>query len=228
MQWTRAQLSTLNRCLLCHAPAVAQPLCAPCLNDLPHNQVCCLQCALPLPQPGLCPDCLSHPPAFQRSLAAYCYAPPIDRLITRWKHRGDERPLALLAGALTDQLRLAYGQDDWPQRLLPVPLHPLRLIRRGFHQTVQLANRLSSNLQLPSDKRTLVRVARGPSQQGLDKRARRINLRGQFEIAGPVQGLHLALVDDVMTTGSTADTLAALLLAAGANRVDVWLLARTP
>lgn len=216
-----------NACLLCQDPC-RWLLCPACQDDLPDNGAGCQQCALPLPQPGLCPACLARPPAFDRCIAALSYQGPAAGLIRRWKHGTDGRALLLLAGLLHRQLLDAYCQDDLPELLLPVPLHPLRQARRGFHQTWQLASALSARLALPVTADGLVRTGRAHSQQGLDRKDRLKNLVGQFALRKPLAARHLALVDDVMTTGATAAVLAKLLKDHGASRVDVWLIARTP
>ncbi|MGZ3015459.1 phosphoribosyltransferase family protein, partial [Pseudomonas aeruginosa] len=113
---------------------------------------------------------------------------------------------------------------------LPVPLAPRRERRRGFNQAQQLAERLAGELDLHCDPHSLRRVLDTPAQQGLDATVRRRNLRHAFALApaSDVRGLHLALVDDVLTTGATTEHLSRLLRRAGAARVDVYCLARTP
>ncbi|AFU99179.1 ComF family protein [Simiduia agarivorans] len=220
--------ASLSRCLLCDDASPSGLLCAPCTADLPTNPHACWQCALPLPQTGLCPDCQQHPPAFSRALAAFEYRAPLTALIARWKHQADQRPLHLMARALLDQLAIHYQQDDWPQALIPVPIHSRRLIGRGFHQTHQLARYIGKALGIPIDMTLLSKRVSGHAQQGLDRKERLRNLRGTFACDGNPTGLHLSLVDDVLTTGATANTLAELLRQRGAARVDVWVLARTP
>jgi ComF family protein len=102
--------------------------------------------------------------------------------------------------------------------------------QRGYNQAAMLAQWLSRALQLPIDERTVRRVKETPAQQGLDAKARKRNLREAFAVIDPVRvaGKHIALIDDVLTTGSTADTLARLMIKAGARQVDVYCLARTP
>lgn len=114
--------------------------------------------------------------------------------------------------------------------LLPVPLSPSRLRQRGFNQAALLANWLGKALQLPVDGGLLQRVQEQQSQQGLSANERRRNLKQAFALVkdARLEGRHLALVDDVLTTGATADSLALLLKRAGAGRVDVYCLARTP
>lgn len=222
------KLTPLSHCLLCDNASPAALLCPPCAADLPRNLNACWQCALPLPQPGLCPDCQQHPPAFSRCLAAFVYQPPLSQMLNNWKHHADQRPFRLMAKTLQQLLLTHYQQDDWPQALVPVPLHRRRLMTRGFHQTRQIAHYLGRQLGIASAPDLLSKSAGGHSQQGLDRQHRLNNLKGSFHCGGDPAGRHLALVDDVMTTGATANLLAELLLKRGATRVDVWVLARTP
>jgi ComF family protein len=130
-----------------------------------------------------------------------------------------------------DFLRYRFNEGlARPDFLLPVPLANKRLRQRGYNQAAMLASWLGPSLQLPVNERLLGRVKETPAQQGLDAKARRRNLLGAFELFKPqdVAGKHIALVDDVLTTGSTADVIAKLLRKAGARQVDVYCLARTP
>lgn len=220
-------------CLLCGAAADSGglPLCAGCDSDLPWLAGRCPRCALPLPSHGLaCGECLQRPPAFSHTEAPWRYAFPVDRLITRFKHQGD-RPLGRLLGQLLSRhLQQAYDEGlPHPDLLLPVPLAARRERQRGFNQAALLADWLATDLRLTRG-RLLRRVQDTPAQQGLDAATRKRNLRHAFALddGDAVQGRHLALVDDVLTTGATAERLARLLLCAGARRVDVYCLARTP
>ncbi|MBW6212459.1 hypothetical protein KZ838_21910, partial [Pseudomonas aeruginosa] len=137
----------------------------------------------------------------------------------------------MLGELLAEHLRQRYAEGlPRPARLLPVPLAPRRERRRGFNQAQQLAERLAGELDLRCDPHSLRRVLDTPAQQGLDATVRRRNLRHAFALApaSDVRGLHLALVDDVLTTGATTEHLSRLLRRAGAARVDVYCLARTP
>ncbi|WP_028238161.1 ComF family protein [Stutzerimonas azotifigens] len=220
-------------CLLCDGPAeVGASLCTGCESELPWLTGQCAVCALPLPTSGLvCGACLKRPPAFERVEAPWRFAFPVDTLIHRFKHQA-RWPLGRLM-AECQARHLAHAFDEGlpvPQALLPVPLATRRLRQRGFNQAGLLADWLSKALGIPVRPGLLRRVQDTPAQQGLDARARRRNLRGAFALAegADVYGQHLALVDDVVTTGATAEALARLLRRAGAARVDVYCLARTP
>lgn len=226
-------LKNEQACLLCDEPADSPlPLCAACEAELPWLGPHCAICALPLPAPGLtCGACQKRPPAFARVEAPWRYAFPVDRLITRFKHQA-RWPLGRLLGEeLAGHLQHAFAEGlPRPECLLPVPLAGRRLRRRGFNQAAMLARWLGRPLHLPVDETLLRRTRDTPAQQQLDAEARRRNLSQAFTLATParIEGRHLALVDDVLTTGATAEALARLLRRAGAARVDVYCLARTP
>jgi ComF family protein len=222
-----------HKCLLCDELAEQSlPLCGPCETDLPWLAGQCAVCALPLPTQGLaCGACLRQLPAFSRVEAPWHYAFPIDTLITRFKHQARWPLGRLLAELLARHLHHAYAEGlPRPHRILPVPLARARQRQRGFNQAAMLAHWLGRELQLPVDEHLLLRARDTPAQQGLDARARQRNLRQAFGLAAhaAVENQHLALIDDVLTTGATAHALARLLRQAGAARVDVYCLARTP
>ncbi|MDX1724019.1 MAG: ComF family protein [Pseudomonas sp.] len=226
-------LKNKQACLLCDEPAdSAHSLCDSCESELPWLGARCQVCALPLPHAGLtCGGCLRRPPRFDRVEAPWRYAFPIDSLITRFKHQA-KWPLGRLLGELLSQ-HLQHAFDEGlakPDLLLPVPLAERRQRQRGFNQAALLAQWLSEQLQLPVQQHWLQRLIDTPAQQQLDAATRKRNLRRAFALApgSQVGDLHLVLVDDVLTTGATAESLARLLKQAGAARVDIYCLARTP
>ncbi len=194
-------------CLLCAARSdqPPRPLCRACAADLPWSRQQCRRCALPLPLDGqVCGECLRRPPAYEQAIAPWRYAFPLDSLINRFKHQAAWPLGRLLGELLAEHLRQRYAEGlPRPARLLPVPLAPRRERRRGFNQAQQLAERLAGELDLRCDPHSLRRVLDTPAQQGLDATVRRRNLRHAFALApaSDVRGLHLALVDDVLTTG---------------------------
>lgn len=192
----------------------------------------CEICAEPvLFQQIRCPRCRLAPPFFQQVLTPYRYAFPIDRLILQFKHHNHWPSGRLLAGLLAEHLEHeTHEGQQLAELLIPVPISASRLRQRGFNQTDWLADWLGKSLQRPVEKSVLQRTKQGAAQQTLDAAARRANLQNVFQLAqaDSVQGRHVALIDDVLTTGSTSDILARLLLNAGARRVDVYCVARTP
>lgn len=219
-----------GHCLLCSGhcpPGNGLDLCPDCRHDLPANQHPCPACGEPGTADGqLCGHCQRQPPASDRTIAPWLYAPPLDGLILRMKSPAGisaARTLGKLLARELDRQTLPA-----PQLLLPIPLHPSRLRERGFNQAALLAKQLSARLGIPWDARLLTKTRQSEDQRGLDRRSRQRNLRDSFSCAALPPGCHVALVDDVITTGATSNEAAKTLKRAGAAKVEVWALARTP
>ncbi len=150
------------------------------------------------------------------------YAPPVDRWILDLKFHARLPVAPLLARLLAGRLR----GEPLPTRVIPVPLHPRRLRERGFNQAVEIARPLCRDLGVALDWGAVRRVRATAHQVGADARARRRNVRGAFAAADDLRGLHVAILDDVVTTGATVGELARVLRRAGAARVEVWAVAR--
>ena len=225
--WVRKLSAVLlaPRCLVCAESGHAGlDLCVDCRAALPWNHQACRQCGLPLPDDGSdCGRCREATPPYTRTQSALRYAFPIDRLLPRFKFHGD-----LAAGAvLATLMHWALDPADFPQLLIPVPLHPARLRQRGYDQALELTKALSRECRLPLCGNRLRRVRATEPQTELGAEARQRNVRRAFGLrAGPPLPAHVALVDDVMTTGATVSECAETLLDAGVDRVDIWTIAR--
>lgn len=208
------------------------PICVACETELPWLGDQCITCALPLAAAGLtCGECLLEPPAFEQVAVPWRYGFPVDSLITRFKHNAKWPFGHLLADVLGQYLQHRFDEGlPRPDALLPVPMTTKRSRQRGFNQAAMLARWLSQKLEMPSEENLLLRTQDTSAQQGLDAKARKRNLLQAFALTpdAVVKGRSFALVDDVLTTGATAQALARLLINAGAARVDVYCLARTP
>ncbi|MFO1326951.1 MAG: phosphoribosyltransferase family protein [Rubrivivax sp.] len=183
---------------------------------------------MPLPpRAAVCLHCVQAPPPFERCFCAVDYGFPWDRLISRLKFGAQPE----LARTLVDLL-VAAPSLERPSAFVALPLSDARLAERGYDQAWELARRLGHRLDRPAHARVLERQFDSLRQTRLSRRERLANLRGAFRVRPScralVEGAHLALVDDVMTTGATATEAAAALRAAGARRVDLWVVARTP
>jgi ComF family protein len=213
-------------CVLCGGAGHAgRDLCAGCAADLPANPVACPRCALPLGAPApQCGACLKRPPAFLAALAPFRYADPLDGLVQRYKFGADLAAGRVLAQLLGDALDGALA----PDLLVPVPLHRTRLRERGFNQALDLGRLLARRFALVLAPRVLARTRATPAQSGLDARTRRRNVRRAFVASTDVRGKHVALLDDVVTTGATVRECAKALRRAGAASVVVWAVARSP
>ncbi len=199
-------------------------LCAACSAELPWNLDVCRQCALPLEGAAArCGQCTLRPPPWSLAQSALRYAFPVDRLLPRFKFHGD-----LAAGeVLATLLQWSLDPSERPDAIVPVPLHLSRLRERGYDQALELARFLhrDGGPALLADR--LRRVRNTPPQSALGAGARRDNVFGAFALHGAGSlPAHIALVDDVFTTGATVGECARVLRAAGVRRVDVWTVAR--
>lgn len=214
-------------CLLCGDKLADGRICRPCRDDLPAPAHPCPRCALPLDAPAAsCGACLSRPPPWNRCITPLLYRLPASSLLAGFKYQRRLAAGRLLADLLLERLR---REGTGPaELLLPVPMHWRRRLRRGFNQTELIADQLGAALGLPVAMRGLQRSRPTSPQQALNAAARARNLRGAFTLTMPVVGRHLALIDDVVTTGATATELCRLLQRSGAASVQLWALARTP
>lgn len=227
--WIARRIAALlpTHCLVCGtAGAAGRDACAACLAALPFLQEACPRCALPLgpAEPGqvACGACQRRPPPLDTVIAAFAYGWPVDGLLRRFKFHQDLAAGRLLAQLLADRCRRAPR----PQALVPLSLHVARLRQRGYDQALELARPLARALDLPCLP-ALTRIRATRPQSELDAGARARNVRGAFEVnAAPPA--HVALVDDVMTTGASLHAAARALRKAGAQRVDAWVCARVP
>ncbi len=215
-----------QRCALCAAAAQQCALCETCRLALPALPPCCPVCAQPSAGHAACGECLQKPPHFVATVAAHAYAFPLDRLIQalKYEHRLE---LALpLGDALADALRRAPGSFTGVEAIVPLPLSRARQRERGFNQAIEIGRVVARRTGVPL-ARLLSRIAHAPPQASLPWRERRRNVRRAFACHHDLAGRHVAVLDDVMTTGATLDAAAAALVAAGAARVDAWVVART-
>ena len=218
------------RCALCAGPAPAgRELCEGCEADLPRNADACPRCALALAVTdvsGLCQRCAIQPPAYFRTVAPLAYDFPVDRLLLGLKFGRRMHLARPLAHTVANRVRsdVQLGLLDMPETLIPVPLHPRRLARRGFNQAEEIARFIGQEIGLPVTPGCCRRVRHTRMQSRLSDEERLGNVAGAFACGdSPEQP---AIVDDVVTTGATVNALAGALIAAGAQQVQVWAVAR--
>lgn len=227
--WRQAFVNFLlpPRCVLCGLPSPHVCICEACKIELPWAGVHCYQCGLELgtPKDRVCGACIQKPPPYSRTVYPLQYLFPADRLVQSFKFN---RQLA--AGRILSHLMCEWLLDQkcqLPDMLIPVPLHNRRMIKRGFNQAFELGNYISRTLEIPLLPSALRRNRNTKAQSGLTRKQRRNNVRGAFYWHALQQpALHVALIDDVMTTGTTVTECARVLKKAGAKRVDVWVAAR--
>lgn len=214
-------------CALCGGPGQwhdelwGVDLCLHCEAACPRTVAVCPRCAEPQP----CLRCHDSPPAFDATLAPFLYEDPVDEMITGLKFQG-ELGFARVLGTLLARAVIHRG-TPLPLALIPMPLHAQRLRERGFNQCEAIAGHLARRIGVRMDAQLLYRARATRPQSGLSATARAANLRGAFALrANRPLPAHVALLDDVMTTGNTAEAAAGALKAAGCQRVEIWACAR--
>jgi ComF family protein len=252
---SRERFAIVSRqlCSLCRrAASFALPtLCGLCGN-LSQRTICdgcdavywnearlrCAVCAIPLAASMRgnrqkrdryrCSDCVAAPPAFDATFALADYRAPLDSLALGLKFRAR----LMLAREFGERLaRLAEDSIETgarPDVIAPVPLARRRLVARGYNQAWEIAKPLADALQIQRDATLIRRIIDTSPQSRLDLDARRDNVGRAFAVAKPVEGLHVGIVDDVMTSGATLEAVARALRLAGARRVTCFTALRTP
>jgi len=210
-------------CLLCGSSSQQLPVCNACIADLPILDQVCPRCAMPLATNNICGSCLHHPPEQDHSVSLFRYHDPVDRLIADFKYH-DKLYLTQLFGTLMSQ---QLKNRVLPHCLIPIPLYPSRLRQRGYNQSLELAKILSTKLNISISNDYLVRTRDTAPQASLPYKQRKGNLYRAFGLKQNTVPAHIALIDDVLTTGHTANAAAKLLRQAGATTIEVWTIART-
>lgn len=219
-----ARLLPAQPCVLCGAESHAGLCCTACSADLPRlSTQHCPVCALPTPDGCVCGECLKQQPPFDHTVAAFIYSFPLDKLIQALKFREHLILVDFFADAVAQSITIR------PDCIVALPLHPNRLRERGFNQSLLLAKRIARQLDIPLLANACTRVRNTPPQSSLPWKERDKNMRQAFTCSADadVHGKHVAIVDDVMTTGASTGELARALKQAGASEVSVWVVART-
>ena len=174
---------------------------------------------------GVCGACQARPPKYHRAIIPFQYRAPVAAHIQRLKYNGQLRHADALAAMICR--RVWRDSRAPPSLLIPVPLHPRRLRQRGFNQALEIARRIGVELGIKVSHNILARSKNTPTQTGLGERLRRKNVANAFHATAPITHHHVALIDDVVTSGSTVNAAAKALRKAGVETVSVWAAART-
>lgn len=218
-------------CPLCSRPLATGEgigFCPDCQQQLPPlPEATCRRCALPyatdISDNHLCGSCLKEtPPLFEKVIAGGIYDAALKEAIHRFKYRGKinlDLPLSdLIANRLTDMKTVDL--------IIPVPLHKKRLRQRTYNQSALLARLIAKRLDRPFSTQQLLRHRDTPPQQGQNATERKKNLKNAFSLSEPLNGEHILLIDDVLTTGATVRECCRVLKNNGAGKVTVAVLAR--
>lgn len=240
-----------KHCLLCdESTANTMHFCSACIEDLPSIPYYCKTCALPITlseqvdrqtlniEPSImCGECISRTPSFSETLCPFKYEFPIRQIIRQIKYENKRYWIKPLCHFLEGKITLAIKTREnfaYPDLLIPIPIHKSKLKTRGFNQAELIAKTISNLTKIPFDKSILIKIKNTANQSQLDKQERMKNLKGSLQVSSKaihkflLTGKHIVLIDDVMTTKATAEYASKLLLEAGAKKVDVWCIARTP
>ena len=200
-------------------------VCAFCTQLIRPLGPSCQYCAHPLADNVhlICGSCIKKKPHFDRAFIPYIFEEPLRGLLHQFKYT---KGLYLSTFLSHLMLQSSKCMTQKPECLIPVPIHPIRLRQRGFNQAAILTKLLAKQLQIPYDFNSCQKIMNTAPQASLNKEQRQKNLRHVFHTrAMPYQ--HVMLVDDLMTTGSTANELALTLKKSGLRQVDIWCCART-
>jgi ComF family protein len=221
-----------HTCILCAEHTTqARDICMACEQELPWLTHACVQCGIILPTTTsivICGHCQQHPQSFNRTFALFNYADPIDRIITAAKFNQQLIYTKLLGQLLAERVRHHwYQHQPLPELIIPVPLHATRLRERGYNQAVEIAKTTSKLLRLPMSIQHCIRSKPTIAQTSLHLHERAANMKHAFALKQPITAKHIAIIDDVVTTGQTVSELSQLCRQAGVMQIDIWCCART-
>jgi ComF family protein len=224
-------------CVTCDAPVAGHGLfCAACFQRTSLlSEPLCRRCGVPFTSAGqggaasLCPSCAADPPVFGQARAAFRYDDQGRRLVLPFKH-GDRQEMAGILGR--HMARAGVELLERAEALVPMPLHRLRLFKRRYNQAALLAFAVGRAANRPVIADALVRVRPTPPLEKKSAMERVEAVAGAFQVrpsrVAHLQGCRVLLIDDVMTSGASANACAAALLESGVAGVDVLVAARVP
>lgn len=235
-QWLKSYARLWHNSLQSLCPLCAQTLsgnrslCPACELKLPYLLNPCPGCGLPGKQSeALCLKCLKKPPPWQQMLAPLVYSGAVREALMAFKFQHDLSQGRWLAQVLAQAIQHQTHEQQAPNQIdaiIPIPLYRSRLFERGFNQSLELAQHLSRELHIPVQAKALERQRDTPHQTGLSLVERQRNLRLAFGAATNLKGQNIALLDDIITSGTTLTAASHCLLKAGAQSVTVWAVAR--
>ncbi len=226
----KTQLWFSHCCVLCHLPCLTKfSLCHACINNLDWNTNCCYQCAMPLPKTQTnkyCGYCLKKCWAFERCIAPLNYDGDVKQLIVNLKFNQQLIAANILGLLLAQIITSKYQQATLPEAIIPVPLHHWRLRQRGFNQALEISKIIHQYHGIPVLKNHCKKIKKTKYQAQLNKKMREKNVKNVFTVRKKIPYQHVAIVDDVFTTGNTVHSLALTLKKHGVKQVDIWCTAR--
>lgn len=223
-----------SHCLLCNLISKQPLICRYCHDAILTERTCCLHCGCGLESSqAFCGECLQHHFDFKQLHAIASYQSPFPALIKQLKYNNQLLYADLLGLLLADSIKQRYSQDQIQaiDYLIPVPLHIKKHRQRGFNQSQLISDALVKHLPLTIAPQKITRHKTTNAQEGLSRNQRILNLNNAFSLTPQaktaLEGKYIVLIDDVVTTGSTINSLCQCLLAANVKRIDVWCICRT-
>ena len=218
-------LFAIEACLACgHTISQSHSFCCACSKRLKRVPNPCLYCGQPgVTADSICPACLLNPPRWQKMVAPLQYRGMVRDYLIQLKFSA---ALHLANSICMHSIEHFRNDEAKPEVLLPVPLHRRRLIERGYNQAHEIAKIWSRELGIPIDQHALKRLRNTPSQSGLSATQRGQNTCNAFSYSPTRDYRHVAIVDDIVTTGSTVAEITRELHRSGVEFVEVWALAR--
>lgn len=218
-------------CILCkNITQESYDLCVPCSKHLPILKHNCIVCANILPKTcntPLCAHCLQKKPPFDRTHGLFLYQPPIPKLILDLKFHHALTHARLFGELLAEKIRQEwYREQSLPHAIIPIPLHTERLKERGFNQALEIARPIAKALKIPFILNNILRIKSTTPQATLHASERKNNVKNAFIINQSFKNQHIAVVDDVITTGSTIHEFCRVLKKQGVGQISVWCCAR--
>lgn len=214
-------------CVVCYQ-VNCHYFCAACLAELPWVTQSCTRCARALPaiqEIMICGECLIDPPPFERNITLFRYEFPVVSLITQLKFRKQLLIGKAFGSLLANSISMHYCTDELPQCVIPVPLHSKRLQQRGYNQALEIGRPIKK-LGIPLDFLSVKRTVMTAPQTLIERKDRKRNVANAFDVVDKFNYEHVALLDDVVTTGSTVEEIARVLRKYGVRRIDLWCIAR--
>lgn len=217
-------------CILCNDKANRElDLCIECEKSLPWLKHVCIYCAAPLgfTTQSACGACLKKPLPFHKLCILFSYTEIIKKFVTALKFQQQLIYAHILGTLLAEKINSQYKNEKLPDIIIPVPLHKSRLYGRGFNQSIELARPISKKLNIPIEYKRCKRVVNTAAQSKLPANQRASNVKSAFIAHQDLAYQHIALLDDVMTTGHTLIEVSRALYDVDVKRIDVWCCART-
>lgn len=199
-------------------------ICNPCHKELPWVKTHCINCGHPISneKKSVCEHCIDQKRYYDTIISPFYYQEPLSKLVTSFKFRHELGMARVLAELITPYFVDYYDDHTTPDIIIPIPLHNKRLKERGFNQCIEIGKHVSKSLQIPLERHVAKRIRNTPAQHKLNEKDRKHNLKKAFQIDTNIKSCHVAVLDDVFTTGTTMKLFCEQLKKTGVRQVDAW------